>query len=100
MHAQGWEVYAAPQVRVIHHEAQSSRQVRWWAYARLWKSRFHFYACHSSHYPPGHLAAVRQLVRVGVARQRRKIESQFARGEITGTAAAEALQALQTVAKL
>lgn len=100
MHAQGWEVYAAPQVRVIHHEAQSSRQVRWWAYARLWKSRFHFYACHSSHYPPGHLAAVRRLVRVGVARQRRTIENQFARGEITGAAAAEALQALQTVAKL
>jgi len=100
MHARGWEVYAAPQVRVIHHEAQSSRQVRWWAYARLWKSRFLFYARHRDHYPPGHLAAVRQLVRVSVARQRRAIESQFARGEITGEAAAEALQALQTVARL
>jgi N-acetylglucosaminyl-diphospho-decaprenol L-rhamnosyltransferase len=100
MRAQGWAVYAAPQVRVIHHEAQSSRQVRWWAYARLWKSRFRFYARHSRHYPPGHLAAVRTLVRAGVARQRRTIERQFARGEITGEAAAEALQALQVVAKL
>ena len=96
----GWEVYAAPQVRVIHHEAQSSRQVRWWAYARLWKSRFLFYTRHRHHYPPGHLAAVRQLVRIGVARQRRAIESQFAHGEITGEVAAEALQSLQTVARL
>lgn len=100
MRASGWDVYAAPEVRVIHHEAQSSRQVRWWAYARLWKSRFRFYARHSRHYPPGHLAAVRTLVRAGVARQRRTIENQFARGEITGEAAAEALQALQVVAKL
>ncbi|MFN8465774.1 MAG: glycosyltransferase [Caldilineaceae bacterium] len=100
MHSHGWDVCAAPQVRVIHYEAQSSRQVRWWAYARLWKSRFRFYARHGAYYPPGHLAAVRQLVRVSVARQRRMIEGQFARGEITGDAAAEALHALGTVAKL
>ncbi len=100
MRASGWGVFAAPQVRVIHHEAQSSRQVRWWAYARLWKSRFRFYTYHSSYYPPGHLAAVRTLVRAGVARQRRTVESQFARGEITGEAAAEALRALGEVAKL
>ncbi len=100
MHERGWSVYAAPQVRVIHHEAQSSRQVRWRAYARLWKSRFRFYERHRRHYPPGHLAAVRQLVRLGVAQQRRAIEAQFARGEIAGEAAGEALCALETVAKL
>ena len=59
-----------------------------------------FYARHSGHYPPGHLTAVRTLVRAGAARQRRTIESQFARGEITGEAAAEALQALRVVAEL
>jgi GT2 family glycosyltransferase len=100
MYAHGWSVYAAPQARVIHHEAQSSRQVRWWAYTRMWKSRFRFYERHRNYYPPGHLAAVRQLVRVGVARQRRAVERQFARGEITGEAAGEALRALETVAKL
>ena len=81
----GWEVYAVPQVRVDPSRGQSSRQVRWWAYVRLWRSRFRFYARHRHHYPPGHLAAVRLLVRVGVARQRRAIErAAFARGEITG----------------
>jgi GT2 family glycosyltransferase len=100
MHERGWAVYAAPQVRVIHHEAQSSRQVRWWAYVRLWKSRFRFYERHRDHYPPGHLAAVRRLVRTGVARQQRKFEAQFARGEISGEEAGEALRALATVAKL
>jgi GT2 family glycosyltransferase len=100
MHAGGWEVYAVPGARVIHHEAQSSRQVRWWAYARLWKSRYRFYTEHASHYPPGYLAAVRQLVRVGIGRQRRTVETQFARGEITGAAAGEALHSFDIIKNL
>ena len=35
----GWQVYALPAARVIHHAGQSSRQVRWDAYERLWRSR-------------------------------------------------------------
>jgi N-acetylglucosaminyl-diphospho-decaprenol L-rhamnosyltransferase len=100
MRAHGWGVYAAPQVRVIHHEAQSSRQVRWRAYVRLWKSRYLFYARHRNYYPPGYMAVVRKMVRVGIARQRRAVEKQFARGEISGAAAGEALQALAMVAQL
>jgi GT2 family glycosyltransferase len=100
MHTAGWEVYAVPDARVIHHEAQSSRQVRWRAYARLWKSRYRFYMVHASHYPPGHLAAVRQLVRAGIGRQRRRIEAQFARGEISGASAGEALDAFDIIMKL
>lgn len=96
----GWEVYAAPGVRVIHHEAQSSRQVRWWAFARLWRSRFRFYAKHGRRYGPGNLVAVRGLVRLGTSRQRRAIEVQFARGEITGVTAGEALGALKIVSTL
>lgn len=96
----GWEVYAAPGVRVIHHEAQSSRQVRWWAFARLWRSRFRFYAKHRRRYGWGYLVAVRGLVRLGASRQRRAIEAQFARGEITGVTAGEALRALEIVSTL
>lgn len=95
----GWEVYASPGVRVIHHEAQSSRQVRWWAFARLWRSRFRFYAKHRR-YGPVYLVAVRALVRLGVASQRRSIERQFACGQITGAAAGEALAALELVSNL
>jgi GT2 family glycosyltransferase len=100
MRARGWEVYAVPGARVIHHEAQSSRQVRWGAYTRLWKSRFRFYTEHAAHYPPGYLAAVRQLVRAGIGRQRRTVEAQFARGEISGAAAGEALRSFDIILSL
>jgi GT2 family glycosyltransferase len=95
-----WQVYAAPAVRVIHHEAQSSRQVRWGAYVRLWKSRFRFYEKHHRHYPPGYLEVVRRIVRSGVRGQRRAVEAQYARGELDGVAAGEALRALEMVAAL
>lgn len=100
MHEAGWEVYAAPAVRVIHHEAQSSRQVRWQALARLWQSRFLFYAKHHRRYGPGYLLAVRLLVRLGAAQQRRVITQQYASGAITGAAAKEALDALDAVSRL
>jgi GT2 family glycosyltransferase len=99
MQQAGWGVYAAPSVRVIHHEAQSSRQMRWWTWQRLWQSRFRFYAKHRR-YGPGYLLAVRTIVRLGVTAQRRAIETQFARGAIGGAAAGEALAALKTVAQL
>jgi GT2 family glycosyltransferase len=100
MRVGGWEVYAAPAVRVIHHEAQSSRQVRWGAYVRLWKSRFRFYEKHHRHYPPGYIEVVRRIVRSGVRRQQRTVEGQYARGELDGVAAGEALKALAIVAVL
>lgn len=100
MHDAGWQVFAVPSVRVIHHEAQSSRQVRWPAFVRLWRSRFLFYARHQRHYPPGYLLAVRLIVRAGIRRQRRQLQEQYAHGEITGTAAKEALDALAIVANL
>ncbi len=100
MREAGWQVYAAPAVRVIHHEAQSSRQVRWGSYVRLWKSRFRFYEKHHRHYPPGYLEVVRRIVRSGVRRQRRAVEAQYARGDLDGVAAGEALGALEAVAAL
>jgi GT2 family glycosyltransferase len=97
MHEAGWGVFAAPGVRVIHHEAQSSRQVRWRAFKRLWQSRMNFYAKHRRRFGSGYLPAVRLLLRLGVANRRGQIEAQFARGEITGATAQEALDALAAV---
>jgi GT2 family glycosyltransferase len=100
MHTGGWDVLAAPQVRVIHHEAQSSRQMRWRAFTRLWQSRLRFYAKHADYYGPGHAQAVRQLLQASVARRRQAIEEQFRRGEISGTAAGDALHAMDIVRSL
>ena len=62
----GWPIYAVPTAYVIHYEAQSSSQVRWAAYERLWRSRFRFYAKHRRVIPAGYLALLRVLVHGGL----------------------------------
>ena len=89
----GWGIFAIPTAQVIHHEGQSSKQVRWIAYERLWRSRFRFYAKHAAHYPPGYLLWLRLLVRAGLWSRTRQARARFARGEITGVALEAELQA-------
>jgi hypothetical protein len=96
----GWRVLAAPTARVIHHEGQSSRQVRWPAYERLWRSRFRFYTKHRRLYPPGYLRLVRQVVRVGLWMRGRQAQQRFARGETSGTEVAAELAAYEWIARL
>jgi hypothetical protein len=95
----GWRVLAAPTARVIHHEGQSSRQVRWTAYERLWRSRFRFYAKHERFYPPGYLHLVRQLVRVGLWLRTYQAEQRFARGKSSGSEVAAELEAYTRIAR-
>ena len=73
----GWQVYAVPAAVVIHYEGQSSRQVRWGAFVRLWRSRFRFYARHHARYGRGYVPILRLLVKVGSANQRRLIRTAF-----------------------
>jgi GT2 family glycosyltransferase len=96
----GYGVWAVPAARVVHHAGQSSQQVRWRSFERLWRSRFRFYARHPGYYGPLHLALVRLLVRAGTAHMRRTAETQFARGEIDGITLGEALAALDAVGTL
>lgn len=82
-HDAGWQVLAAPTALITHHEGRSSRQVRWAAFERLWRSRFRFYAKYPQHYSTSYRWLVRQLARVGVLYRRRLAQRRFARGEIT-----------------
>jgi N-acetylglucosaminyl-diphospho-decaprenol L-rhamnosyltransferase len=75
----GWPVYALPTAHVIHHEGQSSKQVRWASFEHLWRSRFRFYSKHATHYPPGHGIWLRLLVRLGLAIRSRQACRRFAR---------------------
>ena len=95
-----WTVHVLPAAQIIHHEAQSSRQVRWPAQVRLWRSRFRFFAKHADLYSPVQVATVRGLVRLAMMQQARRIERQFARGQIGGVEAGEALAALDAIARL
>lgn len=100
MQQAGWGVFALPTAHVTHHEGQSSRQTRWTAYERLWRSRYRFYAKHSARYPLGYSLVLRQVVRVGAAWQARRTRQQFAAGAITGVETARALEAYATISRL
>ncbi len=93
----GWTVHALPTARVIHHEGQSSRQIPWTSFRRLWRSRFRFYAKHRKRYPPGFVRALRGLVWAGLGLRSWLARRRFARGEITGLELAEELDAYAAV---
>ena len=96
----GWQVYALPAAQVMHHAGQSSRQVRWDAYERLWRSRLRFYAKHRAAYPPGYLTLLRGLLRMGAAWRSRQARRRLAAGVTTREAADRELAAYATLAHL
>lgn len=96
----GWRVLAAPTARVIHHEGQSSRQVRWPAYVRLWQSRYRFYQKHRRRYPAGYVHFVRVLVRCGLALRTWSAYRRFARGALTGDEVQNEITAYRAIAAL
>lgn len=77
MKAAGWPAICAPAVHVVHHEGQSTRQVNAPMFVRLWESRLRLFA---RHYGPVFNWAARRLVQLGLCRQRRDAERQFAAG--------------------
>ncbi|MBX3011096.1 MAG: glycosyltransferase family 2 protein [Caldilineaceae bacterium] len=93
MEEAGWGIFAVPTAQVIHHEGQSSKQVRWPAFIQLWRSRFRFYAKHERIYSRQYVQWVRGVVRAGLWLRERQAHQRFALGAITGTQLAEELAA-------
>ncbi len=87
----GWPIFAVPSAHVIHHEGQSSKQVRWAAFERLWRSRLRFYRKHPEQFPPGHEIMVRACVRLGVRLRAEQARRRFAQGHLRGDQLAEEL---------
>jgi GT2 family glycosyltransferase len=100
MHQAGWGVYAVPTAKVIHLEGQSSRQRRWENFARLWQSRFRFYAKHRTRYSPLFRLALRAVVRAGAAWHMRRVRRGFAHGSVNGVDAQRELQAYAGLRRL
>jgi len=96
----GWTVHALPGARVIHHEGQSSRQIPWTSFRRLWRSRFRFYAKHRKRYPRGFVWGLRGLVRTGLALRGWLARRRFAQGKISGQELAEELAAYEAVERM
>lgn len=80
----GWEIYCVPRVEVVHHEGQSTRQVRPEMIVALWRSRYLFFArYHSSLYR----WLIKRVVRAGARAQIRRTLAALRRGEIDEPAA-------------
>jgi N-acetylglucosaminyl-diphospho-decaprenol L-rhamnosyltransferase len=95
----GWTIHALPTARVIHHEGQSSRQVRWVSVERLWRSRFRFYRKHQDRYAPEYLLALRMLVQMGFSMRGWLARRRFAHGKIDGAALADELSTYRQILK-
>jgi len=96
----GWGIYALPTARITHWEGQSSRQVRWDAFERLWRSRFQFYQKHRVHYFRGFLFVLRLLIRVGLWMRSVLARRKFAQGKLSGQLLERELAAYTTIRRL
>lgn len=95
-----WSVYALPTAHITHLEAQSSRQVRWEAFERLWRSRFRFYQKQRVHYSYGFLPCLRLLVKVGIWMRSALARRRFAQGRLSGLLLERELAAYRAIRRL
>ena len=96
----GWPVYALPTAHITHLEGQSSRQVRWDAFERLWRSRVRFYQKQRVHYSSGFLLRLRLLVRIGVWMRSALARRRFAQGRLSGQLLERELAAYRAIRRL
>lgn len=87
----GWQVYALPTAQVVHHEGQSSKQIRWQAYEWLWRSRLRFYRRYPQRYSRVHRWALHFLVWLGMKWRAWRAYRHFLQGKTNGVALAQEL---------
>jgi N-acetylglucosaminyl-diphospho-decaprenol L-rhamnosyltransferase len=86
----GWQIYCVPAAEIVHHEGQSTRQVREDSFANLWQSRRRLY---DKHYSPAKRWLAARLVRAGMRRKIRVTQQGLARGELEESVAASYVRA-------
>ena len=73
----GWSIYCVPEAEIVHHEGQSTRQVRPKMVAALWRSR---YILFRKHYSSAFIWLARLIIRAGMRSQIRRVKSALAQG--------------------
>jgi len=86
----GWEIFCVPRAEVVHHEGQSTQQLRVASFVSLWRSRRRLY---DKHYRPLKRWLARQLVRAGMQRKLHTTRREAALGVLDESEAAARLQA-------
>lgn len=97
MRAKEWQAWCVPAVRVVHHEAQSTRQFREEMFVQLWRSRFRLFALH---YSSLFNAVVRPLVRIGLRRLAGEARHAHQVGQLDDAGYARRMSALEEVRRL
>lgn len=93
----GWEIYCVPDAEIVHHVAQSTRQLRGEMLIELHRSR---YALFEKHYSSWFRWLNRHLVRLGIAWERFRTRRQLGRGALDTDEASERLQAYDVIARM
>lgn len=97
IHHAGWQILAVPIAHVTHYEGQSSRQVRWASFTRLWKSRLRFYAKHARHYSLLERFAIHKLVQLNLLWRKRAALRRFGLGKVDGSQLGEEIAAYDEI---
>jgi hypothetical protein len=88
----GWQIYCVPQAEVIHHEGQSTGQIRQESFVHLWRSRRRLY---DKHYGWLKRRLATLLVRAGMKRQMRLARQRQQRGELEQAQAEARIRAFE-----
>ena len=91
----GWQIYCVPQAEVVHYVAQSTQQFRDEMFVQLWRSRYLLFA---KHYGRFYRWAVRQIVRLGLWREKHKAQTAYRQGKISEEELESRLAAYRQVA--
>jgi len=93
----GWEVHCVPQAVVVHHEAQSTRQLADQMFVQLWRSRFRLF---EKHYGSLFRWVARRLVWLGVAGEIVRARRGRSRGDLSPEAYERRLATLRQVRRI
>jgi N-acetylglucosaminyl-diphospho-decaprenol L-rhamnosyltransferase len=86
----GWQIYCVPEAEIIHHEGQSTRQIREDSFENLWQSRRRLY---DKHYGPAKRWLAARLVRAGMRHKMHMTQQRLARGELEESEATSCIRA-------
>lgn len=93
----GWTILCVPQAEIVHHVAQSTKQLGPQMYVELHKSRYGLY---EKHYSRGFQRVARWIVRLGMAWQEARDRRQAKKGLLDGAALESRLNAYREIRAL
>lgn len=93
----GWGIYCVPSAQIVHLAGQSTSQFREQMFVALWRSRLRLF---EKHYGRAYNAAVRLILRAGIAKRVRQVRRALAEHTLETGVAQKQLDAYHSVLKM